>query len=356
MSNTSEIIKHIHKTHGKGIARMGNDKYEDCARIPTGIFPFDLASGGGFPMGRMSLVVGPESSNKTNLVLNAIGQGQQIYPDKQAVFIDAEDAFNGPWAEKMGVDTSRLIVLKPEYAEQAVDFVDALVHADDVFLVALDSIAALSVSAEMEASAERVQVGGSALVVNKMFKKLSPAYNKLRNAGKNPPALVCINQLRHKVAIGPHGNPETWPGGMAQNYSSSFTVRVYGKNEIDKKINAVLPAFKVVSLVIKKWKMPILAMNSEYRMQMIPGGGHGPGWCNDWNTLKTYLEELNYLTKGDKSWNMFGEEFKLLNDCREHLYGNPELLREAKATIIKEMLAKGSIAPTEEEEEAVEDE
>ena len=41
-------------------------------RIPTGLFPFDLATGGGFPRGRASVIYGPESSNKTNMALRAI--------------------------------------------------------------------------------------------------------------------------------------------------------------------------------------------------------------------------------------------------------------------------------------------
>lgn len=345
MSSSTEILKKIHKDHGPSIAKLGSASMVDTPRLPTGIFPFDLASGGGFPMGRVSLIYGPESSNKTNMVLCALAQGQQIYPEKKAVFIDLENAYDGEWATKLGVDQDKIIVISPEYAEQAADFIDSFVYAEDVFAIAVDSIAALSTQNEMESSAEKVIVGGSALLTNKIFKKLPSVYNKMRNASIMPPALLAINQIRFKIGV-MFGNPETLPGGNAQKYASSFTVRVYGKNIIDKKINAVMPSQKEVNLVIQKWKVPILSTNAVYNMQMLQHGGHGPGWCDDKNTLFAYLKELDYLNKGDKGgWVLFGDTFQTLDACAAHLYGDSDLLREAKATIIKEMLDRGSEAP-----------
>lgn len=64
MSDAAEIMAKMQKEYGQSSAKKGNDQYVDTLRLPTGIFPLDLASGGGFPMGRVSLVYGPESSGK----------------------------------------------------------------------------------------------------------------------------------------------------------------------------------------------------------------------------------------------------------------------------------------------------
>ena len=60
-------------------------------RLPTGVFEFDLATGGGFPKNRYSIVYGPESSGKTNLVYKAIASAQRLPPPcNKAVFVDLE--------------------------------------------------------------------------------------------------------------------------------------------------------------------------------------------------------------------------------------------------------------------------
>lgn len=344
MSNAAEIMAKLQKEYGQNVAKKGNDQYVDTPRLPTGIFPLDLASGGGFPMGRVSLVYGPESSGKTNTLLKAIGQGQILYPDKIGVFVDAEGSYDPDWATLMGIDTSRLIVMSPEYAEQAVDMVEAFLYAKDVFCVGLDSVAALCTQNEVESSAEKAAVGGASAVIGKLFRKTTVSFNRMRNQGLMPPAFIGINQIRHKIGV-MFGNPETMPGGNAPKYASSFTLRVYGKNEMDKKIHPVMPAWKDTSFVIQKWKMPILATHGEFKMLMLeaPAIGQRPGWVNDWNTVSTYLKELDYLGKEKNGWTLFGDSYPTLEACKQALYAQPAVLQEAKQTIIQELLSKGSL-------------
>lgn len=356
-SSTAEILKKVQKDYGQSVAKKGSETYADTPRIPTGIFPFDLASGGGFPMGRVSIVFGPESSNKTNVVLKAIGEGQKIYPDKKAVFVDAEGSYDPDWAKLMGVNLDQLIVIHPEYAEQAVDIIEAFLYAADVFCVVLDSVAALSTQNEIDSSAEKASVGGASLVIGKLFKKATVSFNRMRNQGHMPPAFIGINQIRHKIGV-MYGDPETMPGGNALKFAASFIVRLYGKNEMDKKINPVLPAFKKTSIIIRKWKMPILATTAEFQMQMLEGNGRLPGHVEDWNTISHYLKELDYLGKADggKGWVMFGENYPTLDACKAALYGSDEMLMECKAQIIQELLSKGGNMSSGESEEENPDE
>lgn len=356
MSNTAELLKQFKKSLGTSVVTMGNDSFSDTPRLPTGVFQFDLCSGGGFPMGRVSIIWGAESSNKTNLCLKVIAQGQMLHPDKKAVFVDAEGSYDPAWAELMGVDTSKLIVLHPEYAEQAIDMIEAFLYADDVFVVVLDSIAALTTQNEIESSAEKMIVGGASLLVGKMFKKTTISFNRMRNQGKMPPAFIAVNQVRNKIGF-VMGDPSIMPGGFAPKFAASFIVRVYGKNVMDKKINPVMPAFKDTTITIQKWKMPILSTNAEFSMQMLAHGGKSPGHCEDWNTVANYLRELDYFSKGEKGgWVLFGETYKLQEDARLALYSNPLQLAEAKAQIIAELLAKGGITPTKDKDAEIDGE
>lgn len=291
------------------------------------------------------------NSNKTNLCLKVIGQGQRMFPEKRAVFVDAENSFDPVWATTLGVDVDRLIVVSPEYAEQAVDMIEAFLYASDVFTVVLDSIAALSTQNEIESTAEKAAVGGASLVVGKLFKKATVSFNRMRNKGEMPPAFIGINQIRNKIGV-LYGDPTTMPGGNAVKFSSSFTMRMYGKNVLDKKVHPVLPAFKETTVTMSKWKVPINATSAVFNMQMIEANGRKPGYVEDWPTLKAYLTELDYLDKAPKGgWLLFGDTFKTLDEIKAHLYGDPAYLQEVRDTIVKEVTSKGSMGASQGEGE-----
>lgn len=342
MTTIAEIMKKVAKDMGANVATRGMTSYVDVGRIPTGIFAIDLAMGGGFPEGKCSIVYGPESSNKTNLILKTIVEAQRKHPDKSVVFVDAEHALDLIWARTMGVDVDKLILIMPEHAEQAVDLIETFSYATDVSLIILDSIAALTTQREIENSSETASVGGASLLIGKLYRKVTVSYNKMKNQGQTPPAFIAINQIRSKIGV-MYGNPETMPGGNPPKFASSMTLRVYGKNILDKKIHGAMPAFKEVNCVIQKWKVPILSVNAVYTMQMIKANGNVPGFISDWNTISSYMKELDYLGKGEKGgWIMNGELYKTLDEARTALYGDPEALADMKQALITEMLAKGS--------------
>lgn len=344
--NALQILAQFQKSFGQDIGQVGMS-YLDVPRLPFGIFPVDLALGGGIPMSKLSILFGPESSNKTNMVLRLMRMAQLIYPDKKCVMVDAEHALEPTWATRMGVDLSRLIYLQPEYAEQAVDLVEGFLYAPDVSMVALDSIAALITNNEVQSSAEKAVVGGNSNVVGRLIRKAIHALGAARRAsvdGVSPP-LVCVNQIRTKIGV-MFGDPETTPGGWAPRFASACTLRVYGKNELDKKINPAMPAFKTVNVVIRKWKMPILQVNAMYRMQMLDFGGYGPGHVEDYATLVAYMKEYGYLAKAANGWALGEDIFPTLSDIRGYLEANPTILQEYKDVLIEEALQSHAQGPS----------
>jgi len=140
------FLKIIESAFDCRILVRGNE-IKPVRRLPTGIFEFDFYTGGGFPCGRYSTVYGPESSNKTNLCLKAVASAQrQKPPCNKAVWVNIEQTFDPAWAEKMGVDTKELLVVQAGYGEEAIDLVDALVRAEDVAILVVDSLAGLIAS------------------------------------------------------------------------------------------------------------------------------------------------------------------------------------------------------------------
>lgn len=337
MPKLSDVISDINTDYGSPLVKTGVH-WSEHGRIPTGWFPFDLATGGGFPMGGISLVYGPESSLKTSLAMRAVGQCQMIYPDLKCVLLDLEAAYDPAWGEKLGVDNDKLIYSIPGYAEQAIDICVAMLQAEDVGAIVVDSIAAMAPENELTSSAEKASVGGASLLVGKFYRKVTNVIGRQADLDRFP-LLLCINQTRFKVGV-MYGNPETMPGGMALKFGSKMTVRLYGKDKDDAKIHSSMPAWKEVNGEIKKFKCPITSKSFKFNMGAVnvPKKGVMQGQVDSWNTVSTYLKKYGWLgqTKPGKPWVLMGEhEFKTLKECRAFVEADPDLRRDLEQRIIK---------------------
>ena len=344
--SVGSLVTSFQKDYGAESVKFGGN-FADNERIPTGIFPFDLMIGGGFPRSRVSIIYGKESSNKTNLALLAIANHQRMWPNKTCVFVDVEHSFDPAWAKILGVDTETLLVIEPAFAEKVIDMVEGLLAAVDVGLIVIDSLAAMITTQEAEADATNMRPGGSSLIIGKLVRKVTVGIAEANKAG-NFPTLIYINQTRSKIGV-MYGDPEGMPGGKGPYFQANLIVRVYGKNEIDKTINKVMPAFKSVSASVIKFKTPILAMHSKFEMVLIPHKHFKIGDTRDFNTIKGYLEKLGYFEKKAKGtgYVMLGDEFPTLTACEEKIYGDRDYGAEVRKELIRAMLESGELIESE---------
>lgn len=291
-TSLSTVLSAIRKTKGDQVVVTGNT-IPIVQRLPTGVFEFDFYIGGGFPKGRYTIVYGPESSNKTNICLKAVAAAQrQPETCNKAVWVDLEHSFDPMWAEKMGVDTGKLIVVQPGYGEEAVDLVDALVRAEDVAILVVDSMAALIANKEKEQSVEKFDIGTSALLIKRMVNKLMVAFSDCQKVGHNP-CVILINQTRFKPGV-VYGDPETMPGGEAQKFLSSLRVRLYAKNIVEKATNTVVK--KETHVVVKKAKVPVRAASFDFSLCVAECEGLKIGDTDSFNMVKSHLQALGLLT------------------------------------------------------------
>lgn len=338
----AQLLDRFKKDLGGDIGSYGGG-FIDRDRAPTGLFPLDLALAGGFPRGKVSTVFGPESSNKTNLALLAIAQNQRSRPQETNIFFDLEHSFDPAWAQLLGVDTEKLIVVEPEYAEQAVDLLESFLRAEDCGIVVLDSIAGLTASAELQASAERVQVGGIALIMSKLYRKTTAALAAQAKAGRSP-TLIYINQVTTKIGV-MFGNPETMPGGKKPWFQSSLIVRVFGNNVMDLKINSSVPVFKNVSFIVRKFKVPVLGVNGKFDMVTFDHDDLRIGQCDDFNLILEYLKSWGVceaLPKG-KGWQIIDEVYPTQKAFRAKLYQDKEFGAEVRGSIIEKLCKSGGL-------------
>jgi len=238
MSNNEKLkalkltIDKLEKTYGKGVVmKMDEGSVVQVDSIPTGSFGLDLALGiGGFPRGRIVEIYGPESSGKTTLSLHAIAEAQK--KGGLAAFIDAEHAFDRSYAEKLGINTSELLISQPDNGEQALEIADHLIRSGAVDICVIDSVAALVPRAEIEGEMGDSKMGLQARLMSQALRKLTGTINKT--------GCVCIfiNQLREKIGV-MFGNPETTTGGNALKFYASMRIDIRRIGQIKDGIDII---------------------------------------------------------------------------------------------------------------------
>jgi len=328
----SVVLAKARKERGELIAQKGN-AIAPVNRIPTGIFEFDLATGGGFPCGRYSIIYGPEGATKTNHCFAAIASAQSMpAPNNKAVLIDLEGTFDPVWASLWGVNTEALIVIKPGYGEEAADLLDAVMRAEDVVIVVVDSLASLVPAKEIQKSMEEFDVGTASLMIKRMMNKVVVALGDEYMKGHHP-CVVFINQTRYKIGV-MFGDPETQPGGRAMLYWSSLTIRISGKNKMVKEISTDKPAFKEINLVIKKAKVPVTKYNQEYEVCLIPHGLLKVGKSDSWGAVSSDLKQLGKLTQVSLGWTLFGKQSKTLSGLQDIYEKDQKFANQCQQAVI----------------------
>lgn len=334
------ILAQIRKEKGDKVVRKGSE-ISMVERIPTGVFEFDLATGGGFPQGRYSIVYGPESSGKTNICYAAAAQAQKRpEPCNKVVWVDLEGTFDAKWAGQFGIDVDELLVVSPAYGEEAVDLIDALVRAEDVAMLVVDSLATVVSSKEIDQSVEKFDVGTASLLVKRLCNKLVIGLATEAKRGHTP-AVVLINQTRFKIGV-MFGDPETMPGGQTMKFLSSLTVRLYGKNKMEKTISSELPAFKETKAVIKKAKIGVTKYDFDYDLCMLPHDGMIVGETKSWSTVSGYLKDMGALKKADKGsgWTLLGKTYQTLVLIQDYYESDDEFKMKLQGMVIKSFEGK----------------
>jgi recombination protein RecA len=210
----------IEKQFGKGsIIRLGSkEAIVPISVISTGSLSIDAALGiGGFPRGRICEVYGPESSGKTTLALQVVAEAQR--KGGMAAFIDVEHALDPAYARKLGVDVDNLLVSQPDYGEQALEIVNALVSSGSIDVLVVDSVAALVPKAELDGEMGDSHMGLQARLMSQALRKLTGISSKSKTC------LIFINQIREKIGV-MFGNPETTSGGRALKFYASIRVDI----------------------------------------------------------------------------------------------------------------------------------
>ncbi len=209
----------IEKRFGKeSIWKMGDKPSMNISTVPTGALALDLALGvGGLPRGRVVEIYGPESAGKSTLAMHVVAEAQK--EGGICAYVDAEHAMDPVYAAAIGVDIDELLISQPDTGEQALEIVDLLIKSNELAVIIIDSVAALTPRAEIEGEMGDAAVGMQARLMSQALRKITA------NLNHSNTVCVFINQLREKIGV-MFGSPETTPGGRALKFYSSVRLDI----------------------------------------------------------------------------------------------------------------------------------
>ena len=256
LHDLQEAVDEIKQKFGEGaIMKLKEASAVDVDAISTSSISLDMALGvGGIPRGRIIEIYGPESTGKSTLALHICAESQK--KGGVAAFIDAEHALDPDYAKRIGVNIDELLISQPDSGEQALQIVETLARSEEVNVIIVDSVAALTPKAEIAGEMGEYQIGLQARLMSSALRKLSSIVAKTKTI------VIFLNQTRMKIGV-MFGNPETTPGGLALKFYSSVRIELRRRAKIKQgdeiigsrmraKVvkNKVAPPFKTTEIDI----------------------------------------------------------------------------------------------------------
>lgn len=253
LTEEMEAFNHINNLFG-GALRTA-EQIEKVDIIKTSSSSLDYAIGvGGWPRGRVIQLAGQPSAGKTLLALLAIAEWQKQDPENCALFLDAEYTYDPKWAAKLGVDNTRVLLVKENSGvalftgligktsvnsvtkkvtkipglldyiidgkiiqSTAADGTIATFNCKKLGIIVLDSVASVNAPIEEHSDVGKQNMAVLARFFTVELKKLTPL---VANANV---AFIAINQIRNEPGA-MFGDPTTTPGGYAWKHACSLMV------------------------------------------------------------------------------------------------------------------------------------
>lgn len=211
-------------------------------RLPSKNLALNHQLGGGIPYGGILEEFGEESTGKSLLAMDfaqaCISLGGIVLWD------DAEACWSDVWAEKNGIDLSRVELLPDENVVEVISdwladmcvYYRSILTNNQPILAVTDSLAVLESQDQMGVSDV-----DSSDAFSKRSKMISQMLRKRKKIfAKYGICVIFINQLRKKIGATKWEDPDTTPGGQSMKFYADIRLGLYrGKAIKNAKGNRV---------------------------------------------------------------------------------------------------------------------
>lgn len=268
---------------------------------------------------------------------------QNSFEEFRVAYLDVEGRLVWAWAERLGVDMRRLMLVKPATFEEGMDIYASLMFSGSVDLFALDSIAAMAPSTEIEESSEKWQQGLAARLANKMVRGIYSGKHAVNSDCGRPVTHLWINQERDKIGIS-YGDASVLPAGKGQLFLPTIIAKMWTskweKSVVDEEVkkdfqiemgNAVRMNLKIV----KNGTGPAQGQGG----YVMATTGAKCGQVMEEDYVIAMAERFGLYRKDDKKWILGDESYPTKNAALERLR-DPAVFAALRKVLLDRMLAK----------------
>lgn len=279
MANTLEdVLKKFNKgKENEAVVKMA-DKTDLKKRTTSTGSPFiDLLTGNGWAKGGFNLIVADGGTGKSSKALLAIKEEQEA-TGRIGVYYDGEGTLEDSYIERMGVDRSRLLVVRGRNLEEMLDSVELFSKADDVGVIVIDSIP-IFVSSVVEAKS----AGENNMAVEA---RKYTARMPIIEANCMSRDITLLGLTSYKLDPGAMGDPRKLPRGLWQYTMANLILDITKKELLKDDLKN--PIGHVLDVRIKKSKLAPYNPKDVYSVNFYYQGGY--------NKIEEYV--LLLLEKG----------------------------------------------------------
>ena len=330
MTQVAEEI--LAKLDPKTRARVQLATEVDAQKQRTPSIGLNLALKGGLGYGRQVLVWGNKSAGKSSFCLQMIADAQK--DGKVCAWIDSEASYSATWAERLGVDSSKLIYSPAKTINDMVDVGVQLMEAG-VDIIVVDSISALLPAIYFEKDGEELKNLQDTKQIGAEAKDMTHAVKMLNYANKDT-LLVLISQQRNQFGSMHASHIPT--GGMAVKFFSSTIIKLWSSEAEANAIKAgVLVGDKIIDQRVgrpvnwiidyNKLGPPNLSGQYDFYYQGEILGVDSVGEVLD------VSEMMGIVQRGGAWYTIEEERFQGRAKSIEYLRGNPKVVEKLKEKI-----------------------
>jgi len=283
------------------------------------------ALNGGLAYGRQILIWGNKSAGKSSLCLQIIANEQK--KGKTCAYIDAEGTFDKDWAERLGVDTSKLLVSHAQTINNMVDVGVQLLKAGiDVMVV--DSISTLLPAVYFEKDGDELKQLENTKQIGAEAKDMTNAVKMLNYANQGHSMIILISQTR--TSIGAMFSSLIPTGGKAVQFYSSTIIKLFSSESENQAIKGkVTMGNKIIDRLVGRtvnWDITFNKTAAGFQSGSYPfifvGDYVGVDGISE--TVDMAIME-GYIKQGG-AWFTVGEEkFQGKPELVKYVRGNPEV-------------------------------